>query len=120
MQITYGDTNGKFTIQFCMREKEAAMYVNAVHHAFVQHFQLSFIIHASRTSAETDCAERGRSHALKCWRLINPLCKKLTQAHMFSNTSSQSFLPKITHNHPEFQRTVATTAKGSQPSAISS
>src|SRR5260370_36385136 len=62
-------------------------------------------------SAETNSTERCRSHALKIPRFINPLREKSAQANMFAYAGSQSRLPEIAHNHPEFERAEAATER---------
>src|SRR5260221_514676 len=110
-QIANRNPHGKFTMQLRMRKEEASICIDTVHNPFIERSQLCLIIHSLRMSAETNSTERCRSHALKIPRFINPLREKPAQANMFAYAGSQSLLPKIAHNHPEFERTEAATER---------
>src|SRR5258708_28315319 len=102
-QIANRNPHGKFTMQLRMRKEEASICINTVHNPFIERFQLCLIIHSFRMSAETNSTERRRSHALKISRFITPPRDKPAQSNMFTYPGRQPLLPKIAHNHPEFE-----------------
>src|SRR5215469_16761622 len=61
---------------------------------------------------ETHGAERGGGKAFEMRRFVNPARYELGQANMLANTSGQSYLAEIAHDHPEFERAEAAAQRG--------